>query len=241
VSAPLRIGIIGDYDPKNVSHLQTDDALQHVAGKLKMAIDAQWLPTDEEHELEVFDGLWCSPGSPYKSLAGALRSVEFARKRVTPLIGTCGGFQHMTLEYARNVLGLEDAAHAEYDPYASRLFVRPLSCSLKGRSMQVFLDHDSRATDWYGRFEAEESYYCDFGLNPEYQQEMHDAGLRVTGWDADREARIVELWQHPFYLGTLFIPQARSTADSPHPLVQAFVRAASLNAQRVSWVSRAVR
>ncbi|MHB2008578.1 MAG: CTP synthase C-terminal region-related (seleno)protein [Acidobacteriaceae bacterium] len=224
--ATMRVGIIGDYDRNSPTHLQTDAALSHTATALGVQISSQWLPTDETHDLALFDALWCAPGSPYKSLEGALVGIRFARENRKSLLGTCGGFQHIVLEYARNVMGIEDAAHAEYDPYASHLFVQPLSCSLKGKTMPVQIKKNSFAARAYGTLTVEESYYCNFGLNPSYQQKLHDAGLHITGWDADGEARIVELPDSSFYVGTLFVPQSRSAEGCPHPLIRGFVEAA---------------
>ncbi len=92
--------------------------------------------------------------------------------------------------------------------------------------MPVQVEENSVAARAYKTLTVEESYYCNFGLNPSYQQKLHDAGLHITGWDADREARIVELPDHFFYVGTLFVPQSRSAEGDPHPLIQAFVEAA---------------
>lgn len=223
----LNIGIIGDYDQTFPPHVHTDSALAHAAAELELKVEATWLATDQTHQLKSFDGLWCAPGSPYRSLAGALRCVQFAREEGTPLLGTCGGFQHMVLEFARNVLRIEDAAHAEYDPYASHLFIEPLSCSLKGRTMAVEIEPNSLAARCYGRLNVEESYYCNFGLNPKYQEQLHKAGFVVTGWDGQKEARILELPAHPFYVATLFVPQAQLMPYVPHPVIKAFVRAAS--------------
>jgi CTP synthase (UTP-ammonia lyase) len=222
----VKVGIIGDYDKTSPTHLLTDAALSHTATAPGVPYFSQWLPTDATHDLALFDAFLCAPGSPYKSLEGALTGIRFARENRKPLLGTCGGFQHIVLEYARNVMGFSDVAHAEYDPYASNLIVHSLSCSLKGKVMAVQIEPDSVAARAYGSFTAEENYYCNFGMNPAYQQKLHDAGLHITGWDADKEARIVELPDHPFYLGTLFVPQSRSTETSPHPVILAFVSAA---------------
>ena len=89
-----------------------------------------------------FSGVWVTPGSPYKNLEKTLWAIRFARENGIPCFGTCGGFQHMVLEYARNVLGYEDAQHAEYDPYASSLFISALACSLAGRTMELHFDRD---------------------------------------------------------------------------------------------------
>jgi len=224
----LRIGIIGDYDECFPPHLQTDAALQHCATEYAVAIQGEWLSTDQPHEYSDFSAIWCAPGSPYKSLDGALNAVRFSRETGKPLLGTCGGFQHVVLEFARNVMGIRDAAHSEYDPYASDLFIQPLSCSLKGQILPIQLVPESRAENAYHCLSIMERYYCDFGLNPSYQQALIENGLVISGWDAQHEARIVELPTHPFYVATLFVPQSRSTFGKPHPLISAFISASLL-------------
>jgi CTP synthase (UTP-ammonia lyase) len=231
MTTTLRVGIIGDYQLTFLPHRATNEALAHAAQSLSVPIEVTWLPTASleghpEPRLSVFDALWCAPGSPYQSLTGALNAIRFARECHRPFLGTCGGFQHVVLEYARHVLGLADAQHAEYDPYASVLFVSALTCSLAGKTMQVNLSSSSRAFHIYQRDEVSEQYYCNFGLNPAYQTVLHDGGLRVVGVDQDGEARIVELPDHPFFLATLFVPQITSRPGHPHPLVTAYLRVA---------------
>ncbi|HEX2393590.1 MAG TPA: hypothetical protein VHI77_11830 [Solirubrobacterales bacterium] len=228
----VSVGVIGDYDAEFPPHRATGAALRHSAAALGVSVDVRWHATDSlaEAELEealAEDALWCAPGSPYRSLDGALRAIRFARENDLALLGTCGGFQHIVIEYARNVLGFADAQHAEYDPYASDLFISELACSLAGKRMSVTLAAGSRAAGFYGRTEASERYYCNFGLNPAHQRLLDQGGLRVVGTDQDGEARVLELPDRCFYLATLFVPQASSTAESPHPLITAFLRAAS--------------
>jgi CTP synthase (UTP-ammonia lyase) len=132
----------------------------------------------------------------------------------------------MAIEFAHHVLGIEDATSAESDPYASNMIITPLSCSLKGRAMTVLIVPESRIAAIYGATEAIEEYYCNFGLNPAYQSRLHAAGLQIVGTDANGEARILALPRHPFFVATLFVPQLTSTAERPHPLIVAFVKAA---------------
>ncbi|MEV0596977.1 CTP synthase C-terminal region-related (seleno)protein [Nonomuraea cavernae] len=226
----LTVAIVGDHDPTFTPHTATDDALRHTAEHLGVHVDTRWVPTapleTDLSSVRSADALWCAPGSPYQSLDGAVRALRHAREHGVPTLGTCGGCQHMVIEYARTVLGFADAQHAEYDPYASRLFVSELACSLKGATMPVALVPGSTAATLYGEDTTEERYYCDFGLNPEHQQALHDGGLRVSGTDTGGEARVLELPGHPFYLATLFVPQARSLPGRPHPLITGFLRAA---------------
>jgi len=231
VAETIRVGIIGDFDPSFRPHTATDEALGHAADALGFSVEVAWLPTPSLEQNAVgiaqqFNALWCAPGSPYQSLSGALKAIRFAREAGCPFIGTCGGFQHAAIEYARNVLGFADAQHAEYDPYASNLFISQLACSLAGQQMRVRISLDSNVYRFYATQEVEEQYYCNFGLNSEHQSLIHDGGLRVVGVDQDGEARILELPGHCFYVATLFVPQLTSSKKAPHPLIAAHLRAA---------------
>jgi CTP synthase (UTP-ammonia lyase) len=225
------IGAIGDYEPTNETHLATTAAVQHAGTQRGVSTQVTWVPTDRvegdaEEILASFDGLIIAPGSPYRSLGGALTAIEYARVHDVALLGTCGGFQHVVLEFARNVVGFEDAQHAEYDPYASTLFITPLSCSLAGQTMTVHIKEGTQAVSAYQRSTVTERYYCNFGLNPAYLNTIERAGLTVSGTDQAGEPRILELPAHHFFVATLFVPQTSSTPTCPHPLLEAFVEAA---------------
>jgi len=222
----ITIGIIGDFNPANPTHIATNAGIEHAARALGESIGTVWLPTDEPHDYAQYQGLFGSPGSPYRSLEGALSGIRYARENNVPFLGTCGGFQHLVIEYARNVMGFAGASHAESDPDAACLFVTRLSCSLVGKTMDVAIAPTSRAAAAYQADHAREQFYCNFGLNPQYREELEKHGLRITGTDQDGEVRIVELPAHSFLLGTLFVPQARSTPGTPHPLLTEFCRAA---------------
>src|SRR5438105_3527319 len=177
----IRIGVIGDFNESNATHVATNTGIQHAAEALGRALEVVWLPTDEPRNFEAFAGLLCSPGSPYRSLEGALEGIRFARENGIAFLGTCGGLQHLVLENARNVLGFKDADHAETNPYASRLFITPLSCSLKGKVMDVEIRPETRAAAAYGAARSTENYYCNFGLNPEYTSQLEAVGIKGDG------------------------------------------------------------
>jgi CTP synthase (UTP-ammonia lyase) len=224
------IGVIGEYDPGNETHVATDDALGHSAMRLGTQVDVEWVSSEDVGDagdgLGAFEGLLIAPGSPYRSQDGALAAITHARTVGVPLLGTCGGFQHLVIEFARHVAGIAGAEHAESHPDAPTLMVSPLTCSLVGEKMSVEVRAGTRAGDAYPQASVTEHYYCRFGLNPAYVDDLVGAGLVVSGTDQDGEVRIVELAGHPFFVGTLFVPQARSTIVHPHPLVTAFVAAA---------------
>ena len=225
----VRIGIIGEFDPSFEPHVATNDSIEHARAAVAREVSYAWVSTrDLDHTFfSEFAGAWVAPGSPYKDMERTLQTIQFARENGVPMFGTCGGFQHMLIEYARNVLGLTDAQHAEYDPYASCLFISELSCSLAGREMEIQILPGSQAARIYSSSIAKERYYCNFSVNPQYVDRIKCGSLRISGTDNDGEVRIVELPGHPFFMGTLFVPQAISTCLCPHPLINAFLVAVS--------------
>jgi len=169
---------MGERDGTFAPHRTLDDAIQHSAGELSLAAEPVWVATGANREnpesaLGGYRGLWAAPGS-LESVEGALAGIRFAREQCIPFFGRCGGFQHAVLEFARNVLGIADAAHQAYEPGASRLFLTTLACSIKGRAMLVRLLPGSRAHAAYGRDEAVEEYYCSHGINPQYEESLRE-------------------------------------------------------------------
>jgi CTP synthase (UTP-ammonia lyase) len=221
------IAILGEYSSTFEPHPATDAAISHSAATLGIDVKATWVSTGDLDQslFEAHEGIWVAPGSPYKDLAKTLAAIRYAREHSVPCFGTCGGMQHLIIEYARNVLGFQDAQHAEYDPYASLLFVSELACSLAGREMQLRLVPGSQVAAIYGETSVVERYYCNFGVHPDRVAALAAGPLRIVGSDAEGSVRVVELPGHPFFIGTLYVPQARSTPNAPHPLVSAFLRA----------------
>jgi CTP synthase (UTP-ammonia lyase) len=125
------------------------------------------------------------------------------------------------------VLGFRDAEHAETSPAAERLVITPLACSLVGQQHPVSIVPGTLAAKLYGAAESMEDYYCNYGVNADYQRLLEAGGLRVSGLGSEGEVRIVELADHPFFLATLFLPQARSTPSEPHPLLTGYAAACS--------------
>jgi CTP synthase (UTP-ammonia lyase) len=188
----------------------------------------QWLATDlitDSAALNDFDGVWCVPGSPYRNENGALQAIRFAREQRRPFLGTCGGFQHTVLEYARNVMGWADAAHGETAPEAERALLTPLSCALIETIDSLQLDADSLIARAYGRLTVFEGYRCSFGVNPQYEQDLLSEGLHAVARDSAGDLRAVELSDHPFFVATLFQPERAALEGRVPPLVSAFVEA----------------
>ncbi|MBM4075372.1 MAG: CTP synthase, partial [Planctomycetes bacterium] len=185
----MRIAIVGEFTPGFTPHAATMAAIAHSAARLQLPVESQWLSTVDINDRAVsgFDGFWIAPGSPYKDMAKTVWLIQQARERSIPCFGTCGGFQHMVIEFARNVLGIHDAQHAEYDPYASKLMISRLACSLVGREMTISLTPASRVAAFYGTVTTTEEYYCNFAVNPEYAHLLADSEFRIVGADSEGE------------------------------------------------------
>jgi CTP synthase (UTP-ammonia lyase) len=229
---PIRIGLIGDFDPAVLAHQAIPGALRLAGDSLGVSVAGIWLSTrsiDPEaiQQIVEHDGLWCVPASPYANPDGALAAIRLAREQGIPFIGTCGGFQHALIEYARNVVGLVEASHEEEVPDSSVPLVSRLSCSLVEERGEIFLQSGSRARDLCGADVIEEGYHCSFGLNPIYEATLQERGMLFTGRDAAGEVRVLELRNHPFFLATLFQPERSALRGETHPLIRGFVRAAS--------------
>lgn len=224
----IRIGLVGDQNDTVPAHVAIPRALAMASAILKYAVDYQWVPTEEisgPERVAEYDGIWCVPASPYRSMEGALCAIKFAREQQRPFLGTCGGFQHAILDYARTVLGWTDAEHAETAPNATRAVMAPLACALVETTDSIRFRAGSRIAAAYGRLEATEGYRCRYGLNPEFQSELFSGRLRATAKDAAGEIRAVELEGHPFFVATLFQPERAALENRLPPLVAAFVNA----------------
>lgn len=221
------IALLGEYTPTFEPHVSTNSAIVHSRLQLGTEVEGNWISTEDINAslFKTHDGIWIAPGSPYKSMEKLLWAIRHARENEVPCLGTCGGFQHIVLEYARNVLGFQDAQSQENDPYASHLFISQLNYSLAGREMNLTFAKGSQIAGIYGSLKAVERYYCNFGVNPEYVPCLKSQTLQVTGSDSEGEVRVIEVPEHPFFIGTLFVPQARSTVETPHPIVTAFLKA----------------
>jgi CTP synthase (UTP-ammonia lyase) len=123
------------------------------------------------------------------------------------------------------VLGFRDADHAETNADSERLVITPLACSLVGQTQRVVLVPGTRAAQLYRSLETIEDYFCNYGVNPDYRLRLEAFGLKVSGVGGEGEIRTVEISEHPFFVATLFLPQARSTAARPHPLVVGYAAA----------------
>jgi CTP synthase (UTP-ammonia lyase) len=217
-----RLALVGDRRDAVRAHVAIPRALELASRAAGVRITHEWVPSERAFDLAGADGVWAVPGSPYRSMDGVLAAIHFARTSLRPFLGTCGGFQHAAIEYARQVLGIAGADHTESNPEAAIGFIAPLACSLAGQNGRIALR--GRLAEIYGRDQTVEGYVCSYGVAREHEQALDRGPMRVVGVDDDGRVRAIALEDHPFFFATLFQPElSAETGDSPHPLIQAFV------------------
>ncbi|QXI27354.1 CTP synthase C-terminal region-related (seleno)protein [Pseudomonas vanderleydeniana] len=226
----LKIALVGDHDPQVTAHKAIPVALQLAGQAAGLPVKAHWVASESietADDLSGFDGIWCVPASPYRSLDGALLAIRHAREQRIPYLGTCAGFQYGILEYARHVLGWTDAEHGEEAPDSPRAVISPLSCALVEASDGIRLVEGSRIARAYANLRTHEGYHCRYGINPAFEAALLDGDLQATGHDDLGELRAVELRNHPFFVATLFQPERAALQGVTPPLVSAFLSACS--------------
>jgi len=224
----LRIGLVGDRNDYVVAHRAIPLTLEMAAVACDVSIDVIWIGTDQIGDgaaLSRLDGVWCVPASPYRNMDGALTAIRIAREQQIPFLGTCGGFQHAVIEYARNVMGWADAEHAETAPQAERQVIVPLLCSLVEVADTVHLLEGSRLARAYGETPIVEGYHCSYGLSADFRHALRDSPLRVSALDDSDDIRGIELDNHPFFVATLFQHERKVFKGQLSPPVRAFVEA----------------
>ncbi|MBY8878332.1 hypothetical protein K7862_11905 [Streptomyces sp. PLK6-54] len=236
---PARIALVGDRSPHVRAHQRVPALLQALRDRHALAAEAYWIATPDAEPpgaVAEFDAVWLLPGSPYRSEAGALAAVRTAREQGIPFLGTCGGFQHALLEYARTVCGLTSARHAENDPDgdSSAVLIAPLTCSLVGHEGRLRTAPGSLAERLLGSRETVERFHCAYGPVPGLLPQLEAAGMRFTGHDPDGAVRVAELPGHPFWLATLFQPELAGDGSVPHPYVRALAEAAVTRAAQAN-------
>src|SRR5215469_15732816 len=197
MSCQYLVALVGDYKPSVPAHQAIPIALNLAAAHHGVSIEAKWIHTSQirraEDEFAPYHGIWCVPASPYENTLGALEAIRFAREQQVPFLGTCGGFQHALMEYAKNVLGMANADNAELNPGTSHPLIAALTCSLVDVEADVILEPESLLHKSYGTTRIREQYRCGYGPNPEHENALFAEEFRVTARDTDGQVRGVEL------------------------------------------------
>lgn len=224
----INIAIVGDFNAQKHTHVALNEAVMHASQHLPFTLQTKWISTDalkQESLASDYQGIWIAPGSPYKNDEAVYDVIQWARENNFPILGTCGGFQYMVVEYARNVIGINDADHEESTPLAESLVISKLSCSLKGQQETVIIqDKSSWLYSVLQRDQITGFFNCNYGVNPVYQNKINVHPFVFTAFSESGEVRALELKGHRFFNGTLFQPPLESTAERPNPLLMDFIK-----------------
>ncbi len=222
----LKIAVLGTFNEGRSPRSSIVPALKHSAENLDLRIETNWY-SENEINLEIIkkvDGVFIAPGSALEPSDNIIGSIKFVREKQIPCIGTCGGFQRILTEYASNVLGEENIYHAEAFPDAVNPLFSKLLCSIEGTEDKIQVKGESIAAEVYDDNEVIEKFYCNYGLNLNFINKFIEKGINFSGIDTSGDVRIFEIKNHPFMIGTLFVPQVISTKVSPHPLITRFIK-----------------
>jgi len=252
-TATVRIVLVGKYVGNEDSYVSIEEALRHggIASGARVVItkqDSEALEALGEADvaglLGAFDGILVCPGFGARGVEGKIKAARFAREHRVPFFGVCYGMQWAVVEFARDVCGLAGANTTEVDPDTPHPVIGLLpeqhAVTDKGGTMRLGLypcrlTPGSLAGEAYGVPEVQERHRHRFEVNNDYLPTLTQQGLRVTGLYPNRElVEIVELADHPWFLGTQFHAEYRSRPNRPHPLYRAFIAAALREQARVS-------
>jgi len=222
----VNIALIGDYDKSVTAHRAIPMAITLAASELDARIDYQWIDSENlaNESLSDYSAVWCVPASPYKNTKNILQAIKFARLENIPFLGTCGGYQHAVLEFARNVLNYPEADNAEITPETKLPLIATLQCQLYDEKAKIKLEENSILASIYGSCEIEEEYFCGYGVNVEYLSLFNESDLAFTGYDASGDPRCVEISVHRFFIGTAFQPERSALTGVSHPLIRSFIQ-----------------
>jgi len=238
----VTIGIVGKYVGYQDSYKSLNEALVHgsIAHELKLNkvwVEAEDLESqDGEGHLAELDGILVPGGFGHRGIQGMVRAIEFARLRKVPYFGICLGMQCAVIEFARNACGLTDANSSEFDPstphrviYKLRELrgIDELGGTMRLGSWSARLKPGSFAHQAYGQLEISERHRHRYEFNREYEEILARKGLDLVGVTPDGTyVEIVEIRDHPWFLGCQFHPEFKSRPLEPHPLFKAFIGAA---------------
>lgn len=239
-----KVALVGKYTELQDAYMSVREALQHAAIAHGHDLDIEWIYSgDLEHaerneaweKLESADGIVVPGGFGYRGVEGKVMAARLARERKIPYLGLCLGMQVMCIEFARNVLGHEDANSTEFvddNPYpVIALMLDQKDLTDMGGTMRLGhypcqLDPASVAGKAYGVAQVNERHRHRFELNNAYRDELTGKGMRLSGISPDDKlVEIAEVADHPFMVGSQFHPEFQSRPGQPHPLFKSFVKA----------------
>ncbi len=242
----ITIGLVGKYVELKDSYKSIAEALIHAGAMNETKVNVVWLSSeslvdgDYQKKLAELDGILVAPGFGERGIEGKINAVKYARENKVPFFGICLGMQCAVIEYARNVLGLADAHSSEMNPETTNpvidLMEEQKTVTNKGGTMRLGayackLEKGSLAHHIYGKLNIQERHRHRYEFNNAYLEQFKAAGMIPTGMNPESNlVEIVELREHPYFIGVQFHPEYKSNVANPAPLFVQFVKAVLKNA-----------
>ncbi len=238
----VTIALVGKYVNLPDAYLSVVEALRHGALGNGVKLDLRWIASDDLEgmlgapQLEGVDGIVVPGGFGVRGIEGKIQAVRFARETGIPFLGLCLGLQCAVIEFARSKLGLSDANSAEFDPTSthpvidlmdSQQGVEEMGGTMRLGLYAARLVEGSHARRLYGEELIYERHRHRYEVNNRYRKDLEEAGMLLAGLSPDEQlVEIIELPDHPFFVGSQFHPEFKSRPDDPHPLFHGFIEAA---------------
>ncbi|MED5445285.1 MAG: CTP synthase [Actinomycetota bacterium] len=242
----VRVGLIGKYVTLIDAYLSVVESLNHAGIHAGTNVEIDWIQAEDVEgllaagRLKDLDGIVVPGGFGERGIEGKIAAVGYARMNEIPCLGLCLGMQVMTIEYARNVLGLTDAHSTEFNPTTlnpvidlmeSQREVTDMGGTMRLGAYIAELVEGSQVANAYGKTVVSERHRHRYEFNPKFRQKFDDSDFVCSGESPDgRLVEFIELPTHPFWVGTQAHPEFKSRPDRPAPLFEAFISAAAIRA-----------
>jgi CTP synthase len=237
----ISVGLVGKYVELKDSYKSIAEAFIHAGVANEIKVNVKWISSETaedniEEYLSGLDGILVAPGFGERGIQGKINAVKYARENNIPFLGICLGMQCAVIEFARNVVGLDDAHSFEMNPETTfpviDLMNSQKDVSEKGGTMRLGaypckIEKGTNAFKIYGKSLIQERHRHRYEFNNAYLDQYHQAGMVTSGINPDTNVvEIVELPNHPFFVGVQFHPEYKSTVEAPSPLFVQFIKAA---------------
>ena len=238
----ITIGLIGKYVELQDSYKSILEAFIHAGAENEVSVNVESVhsehldPKSVKDKLSHLDAVLVAPGFGERGIEGKIEAIKYVRENNIPFLGICLGMQMAVIEFSRNVLGLKDANSVEMNPETSHpvinLMEEQKNVVNKGGTMRLGawsckLEANSIANSVYNSELISERHRHRFEFNNAYKEQIETAGMKATGYNPDTKlVEIVEVQNHPWFVGVQYHPEYKSTVANPHPLFVAFVKAA---------------
>ena len=241
-TSEVTVALVGKYIQLHDAYISVVEALKHGGIASRAVVHIKWVDSElvtDENAAEMLadaDGILVPGGFGDRGTEGKISAIRYAREHGVPFLGLCLGMQMAIVEFARHVIGWEDAHSAELDPNTPHPMihlmpeqngVEDIGGTLRLGSYPCVLDKSSKAYALYGTETIHERYRHRYEVNNDYREALKDAGMTLSGLSPDgRIVEMIELKAHPFFLATQGHPELKSRPNRPHPLFRGFVAAA---------------